>query len=75
MQRSIAIQTPGCRDMKAQVFYGMTDMDVCPATECSRDADVAVVLRGTQGGIESGTKLFGIGSGWHQLSRNLPSIG
>ena len=28
MQRSIAIQTPGCRDMKAQVFYGMTDMDV-----------------------------------------------
>ena len=29
---------------------------------------------GTQGGIESGTKLFGIGSGWHQLRRNLPSI-
>ena len=44
-------------------------------------ADVAVVLRccggfaGTQGGIESGTKLFGIGSGWHQLRRNLSSIG
>ena len=30
---------------------------------------------GTQGGIESGTKLFGIGSGLHQLRRNLPSIG
>ena len=30
---------------------------------------------GTQGGIESGTKLFRIGSGWHQLRRNLSSIG
>ena len=30
---------------------------------------------GTQGGIESGTKLFGIGWVWHQLRRNLPSIG
>ena len=30
---------------------------------------------GTQGEIESGTKLFGIGSGWHQLRRNLLSIG
>jgi len=30
---------------------------------------------GTQGGIESGTKLFEIGSEWHQLRRNLPSIG
>ena len=47
----------------------------CPATECSRDVDVAVVFAGTQGGIESGTKLFGIGSGWHQLRRNLPNIG
>ena len=46
----------------------------CPAIEYSRDADVAVVLR-AQEGIESGMKLFGIGSGWHQLRRNLPSIG
>src|SRR6185312_7152024 len=46
----------------------------CPATECSRDADVGG-FAGTQGGIESRTKLFGIGSGWHQLRRNLSSIG
>ena len=47
----------------------------CAATECSRDADVCGGFAGTQEGIESGTKLFGIGSGWHQLRRNLLSIG
>ena len=40
-----------------------------------RSLNLFCLLVSLNSGIESGTKLFGIGSGWHQLRRNLSSIG